>query len=453
MQNLCDKKMRRELPAVPERMNIVVPRIASFLLSASIVPLSLGAQAPVKREVPQFAVDSTFFKLPNGWHFAEVSSVACDLHDNVWVLQRPYTAYSDQPTGPSVMEFDREGKYLRGWGGKDWGSSKGFKWPEEEHGISIDNNGHVWITGNWNDDQIYEFTTDGTLLKQFGNSNGGFKKTNTDTSNFWMPAAAVVWPKTNELFVADGYGNNRIIVVDATTGEFKRMWGAFGNAPKDIPPRAHDIRKDQTVDDRRFGGAEQFRTDYFLNGGKERPEETVAGQPPYPPAPMIDQNDPGPPQFNLVHDLKISSDGLVYVADRRNMRVQVFTIDGKFTQSIFVDRWCAYACIGTNTQTAGSIGFSGDPGQKFLYVGSRTPAQIWIYDRKSMTPLYAFGRSGIGPGEFLSFHELATDSKGNLYTADLQGHRAERFAFKGVAVREVDGKGHLVDADGMVKTR
>jgi hypothetical protein len=406
----------------------------------------------IKQEMPQFEVDPGFFKLPNGWKFAQVSSVACDPHDNVWVLQRPLTAYADQKTGPAVMEFDPKGNYIRGWGGKDFGADKGFQWPEEEHGISIDTEDHVWITGNWNDDQIYKFTVDGKLIRQFGNSAGGYKKTNADTNNFWMPAAAVVNPKTKELFVADGYGNNRVIVVDADTGAFKRMWGAFGNVPKDIPPRATDIRKEQKKDDR-FGGAEQFRTEYFLNGGKEHPNETTAGQPPYPPAPTMDPNDPGPPQFNLVHDLKLSNDGLVYVADRRNMRVQVFTTEGRFLKSIFVDRWCASSCGGTNTQTAGSIGFSGDPEQRFLYIGSRTPAQIWVYDRKTMTPLYAFGRPGIGPGEFLSFHELSTDSKGNIYTADLEGHRAEKFAFKGLTSRAIDGKGNTVDSGGLVKVR
>jgi len=418
---------------------------------------TLYGQVPAgKRDVPQFEVDPNFFKLPNGWKFAQVSSVACDSHDNVWVFQRPLTVYSDQKTGPAVMEFDPKGKYVRGWGGKDYGAGvgpeKGFQWPEEEHGISIDKQDHVWITGNWNDDQIYKFTVEGKLIKQFGNSAGGYKKTNADTENFWMPAAAVVDPKTNELFVADGYGNNRVIVIDAETGAFKRMWGAFGNAPKDIPPRATDIRKDMK-EDKRFGGAEQFRTEYFLDGGKEHPNETTAGQPPYPPAPAMDPNDPGPKQFNLVHDLKLSNDGLVYVADRRNMRVQVFSTDGKFLKSVFVDRWCATSCAGTNTQTAGSIGFSGDSEQRFLYIGSRTPAQIWVYDRKTMTPLYAFGRPGIAPGEFLSFHELSTDSKGNLYTADLEGHRAEKFAFKGLAQHEIDGKGNLMDTGGLVKVR
>jgi DNA-binding beta-propeller fold protein YncE len=445
--------------------NIHSSRIARTLLRATALLLfvvtgsGISQTAPfetrkaVRRDVPRFEVDPVFFKLPNAWKFAQVSSVACDKHDNVWVLQRPYTVHSNEKTGPSVMEFDPKGNYIKGWGGKDWGVGKGFQWPEEEHGISIDDQDHVWISGNWNDDQIYKFTNEGQLIKQFGNSEGGYKKTNADTSDFWMPATAVVYPKTNELFVADGYGNNRVIVVDAETGAFKRMWGAFGSVPKDIPPRAKDIRKETQEGDSRFGGAEQFRTQYFLNGGKERPGETVAGQPPYPPALKPDPADPGPPQFNLVHDLKISADGLVYVADRRNMRVQTFTLEGKFLKSVFVDRWCKENCGGTNTQTAGSIGFSGDAAQQFVYIGSRTPAQIWVYDRQTMQPLYAFGRSGIAPGEFLSFHELTTDSKGNIYTADLMGYRAQKFVYRGLVSRTLDGTGLVVDPNGLVSVR
>ena len=347
--------------------------LAVFVIAGWHPAVIAQSRAAVTREVPKFEVDPSFFKLPNGWVFSSVTDVACDAQDNVWVLQRPATLYSDQKTGPPVLEFDSKGNYIQGWGGP----GEGYEWPEEEHAISIDNKGYVWISGNWNDDQILKFTKDGKFVKQFGHS--GHKKTNTDTQNFWMPAAAEVYPKTNELFIADGYGNNRIIVIDADTGKFKRMWGAFGNVPTDIPPRARDIRMDrQQQTQQRFGGAEQFRTQYFLDGGKEPPDKTVAGQPPYPPAPKIDPNDPGPPQFNLVHDLKISNDGLVYVADRRNMRVQVFTIEGKFLKSVFVDRWCTYACGNDNTQTAGSVGFSADPEQRFLYIGSRTPAQIWV---------------------------------------------------------------------------
>jgi NHL repeat len=403
--------------------------VTAFIIAGWHMTMAAQVRPAQTGDVPRFQPDPSFFKLPIGWSFSQVSDVACDEQDNVWVLQRPITIYPDEKTGPPVMEFDSKGNYMQGWGGP----GEGYEWPEEEHAISIDNKGYVWISGNWNDDQILKFTKGGKFVKQFGHS--GHKKTNTDTQNFWMPAAAEVYPKTNELFIADGYGNNRIIVIDPDTGAFKRMWGAFGNVPKDIPPRDTDIRATKSQGNRGefTGGAEQFRTQFFLDGGKEPADMTAEAQiRPKRPAPKFDPNDPGPPQFNLVHDLKVSNDGLVYAADRRNRRVQVFTIEGKFLKSVFVDRWCSYACAGDNTQTAGSVAFSADPEQRFLYVGSRTPGRIWVYDRKTMQALYAFGRPGVGPGEFVAFHELNTDSKGNIYTADLAGYSAQKFVFMGL---------------------
>src|SRR5262249_30422725 len=137
--------------------------------------------------------------------------------------------------------------------------------------------------------------------------------------------------------------------------------------------------------------------------------------------------------FNLVHDLKVSNDGLVYVADRKGLRLQVFTIDGKYVAQSWVDRWCGDPGTGCGTpQTAGSIGFSGDPEQRFLYVASRAAAKIWVYDRKTLEPLYSFGRPGVAPGEFTGLHEITTDSKGNIYSAELAGHRHQKFVYKGL---------------------
>lgn len=405
--------------------------LAAALVSAEWRSTATAAQAnPLAvRQVPKFEVDPSWPKMPNGWTMSEVSMAAVDAEDNVWVLQRPVTVKPGTKTGPPVMEFDKNGNYVQGWGGP----GEGYEWPEEEHGISIDNKGFVWIVGNWNDDQILKFTKAGKFVMQMGHS--GHKKTNADTRNFWMPATAIVYPKTNELFVADGYGNRRVIVFDADTGMYKRMWGAFGNAPTDIPPRKTDIR---AAAGPRFAGAEQFMTEYFLNGGKEPPEQTPAAQ--VRTRNVIDSKDQGPPQFNLVHDLKVSNDGLVYVADRKGLRVQVFTIDGKFVKQAFVDRWCGVgidAGCGSSPQTAGSVAFSGDPDQRFLYIGSRTPARIWVYDRKTLEPLTSFGRAGVAPGEFIAFHEMTTDSKGNLYTSDLAGARVTKFVFKGLVSEPV----------------
>jgi DNA-binding beta-propeller fold protein YncE len=305
-------------------------------------------------------------------------------------------------TGPPVMEFDQAGNYLRGWGGP----GDGYDWPQSEHGIFVDYKGFVWIGGNGPEDQILKFTKDGKFVMQLGH--GGHKKTNADTENFWMPADVFVYPKTNELFVADGYGNRRVIVFDADTGAYKRMWGAFGNAPVDA------VRSATT--------GEQGR------GARVAPDpnRTLATE--------FDPKDPGPPQFSTVHGVKVSNDGLVYVADRGGKRVQVFTIEGKYVNQVWIDRWCLAVGEGCNTgETAASVAFSADPAQRFLYVASRSPARVWIIDRKTLQPLDSFGRPGIAPGEFDVLHHMTTDSKGNLYTAEAEdGRRIQKFVFKGM---------------------
>jgi DNA-binding beta-propeller fold protein YncE len=295
-----------------------------------------------------------------------------------------------------VLEFDAAGRYVQGWGGP----GAGYEWPRSEHGIYVDYKGFVWIGGNGEEDQILKFTRAGKFVMQIGR--GGQKKTNADTRNLWKPADVFVFPKTNELFVADGYGNRRIIVFDADTGAFKRMWGAFGNVPADLP----------SPTGARAGGA---------NDQSRVPAKDLPG------------DDPGPAQFDTVHGVKVSNDGLVYVADRAGKRVQVFTTEGKYLAQAWVDRWCEAVGEGCgNGQTAASVAFSADPDQRLLYVASRSPGRIWVFDRKTLQPLDSFGRLGVAPGEFFVLHHMTTDSKGNLYTSEVQdGRRIQKFTLKG----------------------
>lgn len=382
---------------------VAVGLIVAFILSGSgRGAVSSAAETPGV-SVPRFKVDPAWPKVPNGWALGQVSSAATDTDDNVWVLQRPRTIRPDQHTGPPVMEFDSAGNYLQGWGGP----GTGYDWPQTEHGIYVDYKGFVWIGGSGNEDQILKFTKTGKFVMQLGH--GGQKKTNQDTANFWKPADVFVYPKTNELFVADGYGNKRIIVFDADTGKYKRMWGAFGNAPTDDPAAGAGAPENGA----RGGGANPGRI----------------------PAKELPASDQGSPQFSTVHGVKVSNDGLVYVSDRGGKRVQVFTIEGKFVAQAFVDRWCEAPGQGCgNGQTVASTAFSADPEQRVLYVASRSPARIWIYDRKTLKPLDSFGRPGVAPGEFYVLHHMTTDSKGNLYTSEVEdGHRVQKFVFSGLA--------------------
>jgi DNA-binding beta-propeller fold protein YncE len=336
------------------------------------------------RSVPRFRVDPAWPKIPNGWQFGQVSSVAVDAQDHVWVLQRPGTLGPEERTkaAPPVLEFTAEGAFVRAWGGP----GKGYEWPSSEHGIHVDAKGFVWIGGNGtNDHQILKFTRDGTFVMQIGKS--GRSTGNADTENLNQPADAFVHAATNELFVADGYGNRRIIVFDADTGKYKRMWGAFGHAPTDTAPN---------------------------------------------PAPA-DADPNGAPQFvQPVHAARVSKDGLVYVSDRGGKRVQVFRLDGTYVTQVFIGRECKAPECGNGT-TAASTAFSTDPGQRFLYVGNRSQAKVMVFERRTLELVDSFGEWGSAPGQFGTLHHIAADSKGNLYVTEVtplkpENRRVQKFA-------------------------
>ena len=354
-------------------------RIASLMVVAGLIAFgdATSAQSAAKhppqtasRRAPRFEVDPAWPKIPNNWQFGWVASVAVDGRDHVWVLQRPGSLPADEKAraAPPVLEFAADGTFVQAWGGP----GQGYEWPESEHGIFVDSKGFVWIGGNGaKDNQILKFSSSGAFVMQIGHA--GQSKGNSDGRNLNRPADVFVYPKTNELFVADGYGNRRIIVFDAETGVFKRMWGAFGTAPSDAPP-------DPANADESDRGASQF--------------------------------------IQPVHAARVSNDGLVYVSDRGGKRVQVFTIAGRFVSQVFIGRDCRAPACG-NGQTAAATAFSADPQQRFLYVGNASQAKVMVLDRKSLVVLDSFGRAGSAPGEFGTLHHLAADSKGNIYVTEV----------------------------------
>lgn len=328
-----------------------------------------------------FEADPSWPKVPAKWKLGDASGVAIDAQDRVWVLHRPRTLPANQAAmaAPPVIVFDTAGNFIRAWGGP----GKYYEWPEREHGIYIDYKGFVWIGGNncparnlpglkavW-DDELLKFTQDGKFVMQIGHSNKS--SGNADTKNLHQPADAFVYRKTNELFVADGYGNHRVAVFDADTGEFKRLWGAFGNKPADLlhcPPQ-------------------------FLTAVPDGP---------------------GPQQFSIVHSIRVSDDGLVYVADRENRRVQVFTVEGKFITQL----------VKGEGPFARDLALSPDPRQQFLYVGAGS--EIAVLDRKR----FKIVESIRGVGMLGGGHLMATDSKGNIYTAQTD-RGLQKLVFKGMS--------------------
>ena len=302
-------------------MTSTVTRCLLGVLSIALAVSSGSAQSQLR--APTFQVDPAWPAIPNDWVLGEVSSISVDSRDHIWVLHRPRSIPEPQraKAAPPVLEFDTSGKLLASWGG----NGDGFDWPEREHGIFVDAKNFVWISGNggWpkpsgpgsGDDMILKFTTAGKLVLQIGKR--GQSTGNNDTANVHQPADVFVHTETNELYVADGYGNQRVAVFDANSGKFKRMWSAFGNAPP-------------------------------------------AAMAPNPPTPQPNQGGPdGPPQFGLVHAVKVSRDGVVYVADRTNNRIQTFTTAGKFlhqaTRSARHGRRCPPASRSLGSKAAVSL--------------------------------------------------------------------------------------------------
>jgi DNA-binding beta-propeller fold protein YncE len=341
-------------------------RHISFVVFALLaVAGASAAQTPSNARVPVFKAEPAWPAIPNKWVFGEVSSIAVDTKDHIWILQRPATVPEAQRANaaPPVLEFDATGKFIQSWGGP----ATGYDWPEREHGIYVDPKNNVWIGGNNgygtplppgdSDDMLLKFTTAGKFLMQVGHRNQSTG--NADTKNLHQPADAFL--HNGELFVADGYGNHRVFVLDSETGAFKRMWGAFGNAPT----------ADTTLQ-----------------------------------------------QFGLVHSIKVSNDGQVYVADRSNQRIHVFTAAGKFVNEVK---------IGSRGQTAAGLAFSPDAQQEFLYVANLGDSQIVILNRKTLQTVGTFGTAGADSGQFQTLHHLAVDSKGNIYTAEIgRGRRAQK---------------------------
>jgi len=356
--------------------------MASVVISAALsgVPFAIEARAQTAaaRAVPTFEVDPGWPKLPAKFKLGDQSSFAVDARDNVWLLHRPRTLRPEQAAmaAPPVVVFDPAGNFIKAWGG----AGAGFEWPGREHGIHIDHKGYVWIGGNScptrgqpgvTDDQLLKFTQDGKLVMQIGHANQS--KGNADTQNLHRPADAWVHPQSNEVFVADGYGNHRIIVFDADTGVFKRMWGAFGNRPVD--------------DD---------------HCEVEGPTSFALGN--------------GPPSFNIPHAIRVAdSDGMVYVADRENRRVQMFLPDGTFVKQL----------ARTDIPFAKDLALSPDREQQFLYVGGGKG--IMVVDRKTLDVVGKIEPPGIiGTG-----HHIATDSKGNIYIAQ-PSRGIQKLSFKGM---------------------
>ena len=372
--------------------------LATLAAGQHLLDRAIVARGQDSGQVPRFQVDPLWPKpLPNLWVMGSVIGVSVDSRDQIWMIHRPSSlsdneraAALDPPLAaccvpaPPILVFDQEGNLVNSWGGP----GAGYQWPQSEHGLYVDYKDNVWIAGNGsNDHQIVKFTRDGRFLLQIGRS--GMSTGSNDTENLKQPTTMTVDPVANEVYVADGYGNRRVIVFDADTGEYKRHWGAYGNRPDDADP-------------------------YNASSGTVGPD--------------YDPDKPPSRQFSrAVHGVTISDDRLVYVADRVNNRVQVFEPDGTFVQEAFVDK---------RTRGFGSVfelAFSKDRGQQFLYNPNGMNQSVDILLRDSLEVVARFGQGGRYPGQFYAVHSIAVDSRGNIYTGEtLEGKRLQRFVYQGI---------------------
>ena len=350
----------------------------------------LQAAADRAAEAPMFEVDPFWPQpLPNHWVLGSVVGVGVDSRDHVFIVHRQAPlnerteigAAQDPPTGeccvpaPYVLEFDPEGNLVNSWGGP----GEGYTWPASNHGITVDPMDNIWIGGNGADSHVLKFSRDGEFLASYGEVGADMPNSNS-TNSFGRVAKISFDAAANEAYLADGYVNKRVAVLDINTGELKRFWGAYGNTP----------------DDTRMG--------------------------PY------DPDAPLPQQFrNPVHCADPSNDGFVYVCDRQANRIQVFRKDGTFVDEVRI----APRTLGDGSTW--DIAFSRDPEQRYMYVADGKNMKVYVMDRLNLEVLTSFGDGGRQPGLFFAVHSIATDSQGNIYTTETyEGKRVQKFVYKGL---------------------
>jgi len=391
------------MPPVNRRFTLIIgAALVGLVIALGVGQAKLESNAIAQKpmvQAPMFEVDPLWPKpLPNHWLLGMTVGVSVDGQDHVWIIHRGAATLNDNEraldlkvgecctAAPPVLEFDQAGNLVRAWGGP----GQGYEWPESNHGVHVDYKGNVWIGGNGaKDAQVLKFTRDGTFLLQVGGS--GKTGGSHDLENFGRVAKIWVDPKTNEAYVADGYGNKRVAVLDADTGTLKRYWGAYGSKPEDTDPGKYDPTAPP---------AKQFR--------------------------------------NPVHCVEGTHDGLLYVCDRANDRLQVFRPDGTFVKEAFF----AKQTLGAGS--AWDIAFSKDPQQRYIFLADGTNEKVRIILRATLEELTNFGDGGRQPGQFFGVHSIAADSMGNLYTTETyEGKRVQRFMYKGIGAVATGDQGVL----------
>ena len=382
-------------------------------------PISISEKAPKPafalvhaspidgNKIPRFAADTSWPKIPEGYLIGQVSGVSVDTDGDVWVVNRPNSLHAmdlgatqSPPISEcckpmkEVIEFSPEGDIKRNWGGNDIAPVfDGInQFPKNIHGIYSDAQDNIWIGGNGKGDHVIaQFTSDGEYLTQFGRRNN--TRGNLDKQMLGNPADIYFDISTSQVFVADGYTNRRIIQFDYKSRKFEQYWGAFGDLP------ANESRS------KTFDFTQAMTT----------PKGGV---------------DPRLANFSdIVHCIVRGPDRLYYVCDRRNNRVQIFSMTNKgkieFLDSLII------ADVTGGTGSATDIAWSADG--KYMYVADMINGKIWIFDSQNRKKLGSLGRPGRYAGQFHWLHSLDADQDGNLYTTEVHtGQRIQKLLFLGV---------------------
>ena len=369
-------------------LQLVAPALVLLMAShagAQTANATPAPGSPTADNLPIYEVDPTWPPtLPNDWILGDIRGLIVDDNDHLWVIQMP-SSLSPQEIGaaveppivdccfpaPPVLELDPEGTVLRTWGGP----GEGYTWYDQEHGIYIDHNGFVW-TGTSNGFHVMKFTQDGKHVLTIGEP--GVHKGSHDLDHLGGPANFYVEPKTNEIFIADGYRNRRVVVYDAAAGTYLRHWGAYGKPPDDAYEYEYPVRVDNP-----------------------------------------------PQQYSTLHGIVGTKDGLIYVADRRGNRIQVFRQNGEYLMEGFVRPETGGSGSGFSLQ------LSRDPEQSLLYLMDGTNQRVWVLRRKDLQILDRFGKPGRQAGEFIRAHMIAIDSQNRMYTGEAgNGRRMQRWILK-----------------------
>ncbi len=359
--------------------------VALLVLAGCVEEDQPGADQAAQATVdgaPSLAADPEWPQtLPENWVLGAITGLSVDSRGHIWVTHSPSGGTDDalgaaqEPPisrccvpAPDVIEFDPEGNVVQAW---EMADRDDLVWPDIPHGLFVDHEDHVWV-GSRPHHQVLKFDREGELVLTIGELDvtGG----SNDPDRLGVPADIWVDPETNEAFIADGYGNRRVVVYDGDTGEYLRHWGAYGEEPDD---------------------------DY------EYPERGPDAEPSR--------------QFGTVHGLVGSHDGLIYVADRRNNRVQVFEQDGTFVDERLV------APETLSSGSAHDVALSSDPDQEYLYLMDGVNHKVWVLRRSDLEVVGEFGQGGYQLGQFIRPHVMDTDAEGNVYSGEAETQRVQRF--------------------------